>query len=151
MERPWSLASLCVRSGVSLCAISIPCVFCGNLLSFEDRVSFDFKVLQVSWKNGLPHACCTSCARSICSREVSQYTSEEISYRQFVQRVGQGFYWIPVRCTCCLGLVTTTQKIQALYRRQKFKKVRGRWRTLCTYCAESDNDWERRYFERHRS
>nr|UYL89589.1 E6 protein [Canine papillomavirus] len=149
MDRPWSLAGFCVRSGISLCELQVPCVFCGSTLNFEDRVAFDFKGLQISWKNNQPHACCTACARSICTREVGGYTQQVVTYKDFVRLVGAGFYFVPVRCTGCLGLVTTTQKIQALYRRQDFKKVRGRWRTLCTYCAESDNDWERRYFKRH--
>ncbi|AMQ81153.1 E6 [Canis familiaris papillomavirus 20] len=149
MERPWSVAGLSVRSGVPLCQLEIPCVFCGLLLDFQDRVAFDCKGLQLTWKHGRPHGCCTICSRDICRREVPVYTQETLDFRTFVQRAGSGFYYIPVRCTNCLGLVTATQKIQALYRRQPFLKVRGRWRTLCTYCAESDNDWERRYFERH--
>ncbi|AEP82748.1 E6 [Canis familiaris papillomavirus 11] len=149
MERPWSVAGLSVCSGVPMCQLQIPCVFCGTLLDHADRVAFDFKGFQLTWKHGHPHGICTPCSRDICRREVSGYTQERVDYRTFVYRLGPGFYYVPVRCTCCLGLVTATQKIQALWRRQEFYKVRGRWRTQCTYCAESDNDWERRYFERH--
>ncbi|ACU27450.1 E6 [Canis familiaris papillomavirus 5] len=150
MERPWSLAGLSLRSGVPFCHLHVPCVFCGIPLDYEDRVAFDYKAFQVTWKNGQPHGFCTRCSRNLAQHEVGFFTQEELTYKEFVQRLGAGFYYVPVRCTICYGLVTATQKIEALYRRQTFKKVRGRWRTPCNNCAQSDNnDWERRYFERY--
>ncbi|ABU86868.1 transforming protein [Canis familiaris papillomavirus 4] len=149
MARPWSVAGLCAQTGTSFENIRLPCVFCKQWMDRDDCAAFDFKILQLSWKGGRPHGCCTACARSIAQRETARFTSEVITHKDFVDRVGFGLWFIPVRCPICLSLVSAIQKLAAITRKQKFVKVRGRWRTLCTLCTESDNDWERRHFERH--
>ncbi|AJP70541.1 E6 [Canis familiaris papillomavirus 16] len=151
MARPWSVAGLCSQWGATLNDIPLPCVFCGELIDFDDKVAFDFKGLQITWKNRKPHACCTRCARVVCRAEVSEFTEEEVSAWNFYNRVGAGIIYVPVRCTVCLAVVTNTQKLAALQNRQNFKKVRGRWRTECSNCAGSEDDWERRYFKGHSS
>ncbi|UZP65142.1 E6 [Canine papillomavirus type 24] len=149
MARPWSIAGLCAYTGTPIEEIRLPCVFCRRILGREDCLAFDVKVLQLSWKGNSPHACCTPCSRSISQRETAGFTSEIISADEFRRRIGFGIWYIPVRCPLCLSLVSARQKIAAIAKGQKFIQVRGRWRTICTFCTESDNDWERRHFERH--
>lgn len=125
---------LCVLNGCTLETLSVPCLFCRSLLSFQDITNFIIKRLRVVLRDNTFYAACSACLRLSAAYEHKHY-SQCIATPDFIKYVCNGDPTkLNVRCVACMKKLDCIEVIDNLQSEAAFTLVRGIWRANCRLC-----------------
>ncbi|ALX18463.1 E6 protein [Rusa timorensis papillomavirus 1] len=132
---PHSVLLLAERLGVSPEDLLISCRFCCWFMTFEDLMHFDWKGLQLIWRNGNVFGCCRGCSRIVAYEEHQQFCTHELLGADLIDLVKVPLHLIFIRCVQCLKQLSFAEKLDIIARNDKFCCIRGAWRGRCRVCA----------------
>ncbi|ADQ39299.1 E6 [Macaca fascicularis papillomavirus 2] len=134
--RPLSATALAEELGIGIKDLQVPCNFCHSTLSGADVLAFDYKCLNLLWKEGVAYAACSPCCAATAAYEVQVHYEFSV-YGREIERITNTPLWnIIVRCWNCLKLLDLLEKNDICARRQQFHRVRGGWKGNCRHCRE---------------
>lgn len=125
---------LCLLNGCTLETLSVPCLFCKSVLSFQDILSFIVKHLRVVYRDNTFYAACSDCLRLSAAFELKQYC-QCVATPDFVKLMCNGdFAKLIVRCVQCMKRLDLIEILDAFESKEEFLLIRSIWRAKCRLC-----------------
>ncbi|AXQ03947.1 E6 [Canine papillomavirus 21] len=142
MARPTTVVGLSEALKKQAADVPVPCIFCGGLLTVEDKIRFDFKALCIIWRGDTPYGACIACCKYRARADCVLHAKCTLEGDGVEALCGKSLNCIVVRCTSCLGLLSRREKREACRRHSPFILVRSCWRNTCGDCLDQQNDWK---------
>lgn len=130
------LREYCQTYDISLFDCVLSCVFCKFKLTLTELAEFEEKTLFVTWRDGIPHACCRRCLRLSAKLERERYTTCNTRCNILESVIGKPLSSVHVRCLCCYRLLDIAEKFDLKTGNKEAYLVRGYWRALCRECSK---------------
>lgn len=99
-----------------------------------EKALFDHSEFRIKWIDSTPVACCQVCIRLCGFLEFSKYFECNVLALDVSRSTGRPLREQPVRCKCCLGLLSDAEKRRLERSREFLYQVRGRLRSYCGAC-----------------
>lgn len=132
---PRSILALAEHLRVSPEELVIVCRFCSWPLTWEDLMSFEWKCLQLLWRNGQAFGCCRGCCRMLAFQEHKQFCQREIRGPDLLNLLRLPLHLIFIRCVRCYKVLSYAEKLHIYTSNAVYCCVRGCWRGLCLVCT----------------
>lgn len=133
---PDTLAAYCEVFGLKLTDVRLPCNFCKFYLTEQDLAAFQLKNFNLLWKGPWCFACCRSCTRLSAAFELRTYYQCTCKCEALEGLAKASLKSIPVRCLCCLALLSFVEKLEHLAIGEDFYLVRSNWKGYCRNCIK---------------
>ncbi|AXN57280.1 E6 [Macaca mulatta papillomavirus 2] len=132
--RPKTLLDLCDYCNLSLDILHVICVFCSKVLSTAEVYAFQYKDLNVAWRNNLPYGACALCLEVY--GEIRYRRHREYSYygKSVEEECGKPLEQLYIRCLLCHKPLCDVEKQRHVTHNKHFHKVAGEWRGRCLQC-----------------
>ncbi|QAB08758.1 E6 [Macaca fuscata papillomavirus 2] len=134
VHNPKNVFLLCRNFGLELQDLQLVCVFCTEVLSDVDVVSFAYKELYLVWKKGFPYAACSKCL--VLAAKFRQYRHwQHSAYASTIEaETGVCLDNILVRCYLCRKPLCAVEKAKHVELQRRYHKISGHWRGTCLQC-----------------
>lgn len=140
MDSPGSIYNLCDLYGCSLENLTVKCLFCNCVLSYEDILSFAVKSLRVVVRGDTFYAACVTCLQLSAVYEQRVYC-QCMASASYLKYLCKGNYCeLNVRCLRCIKRLDLTEVLECLENEEDFYLVRCIWRAQCRLC-KGQNAW----------
>lgn len=139
MEGTKSITELAALFKCSTAELQVSCNFCKRNLKAVEKVQFEKYNLSLRWTKGKPFGCCRQCLRLSGQIEFRHYFQRNLLADDIRASTGASVRFQQIRCRGCLKPLTTQEKRRLEKNREFFYLVRGRLRSLCTFCKLSYN------------
>ncbi|AOP12495.1 E6 [Canis familiaris papillomavirus 19] len=134
MAKPMRIGTLCEETGTTLPNILIPCVFCLQFLSEEEKRAFDRKILCLIWKGNRPYGICETCCRHKALLDCINNRDCCLEADGVLALFNKPLSALIVRCMYCLRPLTLEEKNLCTANGLPFMLVRRHWRNICPTC-----------------
>lgn len=134
MDSRVTLLDYCTVNNVTLDCLCIPCVFCNNNLSFQDKCSFVVKNLRIVFRANIAFACCGSCLKNVAYYELCKYYRCSADGSNLDVLSGKCLKELVVRCLSCMKELEYIEKLEHSAKGELFHLVRHFWRGVCRHC-----------------
>nr|AYA93792.1 MAG: E6 protein [Human papillomavirus] len=135
---PTSLREYCSYFRISFLDLKLHCIFCKGICDLVDLAHFVQKELKVVWRHNTPYACCNNCLK-LCARYESEHHAVcSVKAENLHGLIGLSLQEICVRCNYCLGVLTSSEKVDLITSGRYTWLVRGYWRAICSRCSKRE-------------
>ncbi|AXN57287.1 E6 [Macaca mulatta papillomavirus 3] len=131
---PKNIFLLCKEFGLELQDLRLVCVFCANVLTDAEVVSYAYKELDVVWRKQYPFGACARCL--LAAGILRQFRRWNYSaYSTTVeQETGQSVDTLFVRCYLCHKPLCHVEKAKHVEEQRRYHKIAGNWTGTCLQC-----------------
>nr|AYA93944.1 MAG: E6 protein [Human papillomavirus] len=135
---PTCLKEYCEYFGICFFDLNLKCIFCRCTCELVDLALFFQKNLRLVWRTNVPFACCNRCLELCARYESERYSVCSVKAENLHALIHIPLQDVLLRCNYCLGLLTSSEKVDLTTRGRYCWLVRGHWRAICSKCSQKE-------------
>ncbi|QYI89575.1 E6 early protein [Bos taurus papillomavirus 40] len=132
MEYPSSISDYALAFDILFDSVVVFCKFCSNPLNYFDLCNFDAKNFRLIWRDLKVYGVCCTCARTSAAFEANSFYSCSYLAKELLR--DSVLSETIIRCLCCLGLLSYSEKLGLVANHSLVHRVRNGWRAVCKFC-----------------
>lgn len=141
---PLCIDEYCNYYQISKETLTLPCIFCKNLVDAFQLSVFQQRQLSLIWRGNTCFAACVRCISSVATLERNKFCQCTVKGEYIEHFTRTPLQNLIVRCLYCMRLLSSEEKIEIIACGGQFMLVRGSWKGTCRQClqdawAESNN------------
>nr|AYA93851.1 MAG: E6 protein [Human papillomavirus] len=131
---PTCLREYCDYFDINFFDLRLLCIFCKQLLDQVDLAKFHKKKLCLVWRGNRAFACCDKCLQLSARYESERHCVCVVKAENLHGLIGVPLQDVLLRCNLCLGVLTTSEKVDLIAGGKLVWLIRGYWRATCSSC-----------------
>lgn len=135
MALPQSILELALYMGKrDIQELDITCFYCGNFLTWADKILHAHCKLSIIWHSGGYYGCCHVCTLVTAKIDFMSNYERVMNVAEVELQADTHIEDLDVRCVKCLRLLNRTEKRDVALSDPDIFLIRGTFRTLCVVC-----------------
>nr|AYA93903.1 MAG: E6 protein [Human papillomavirus] len=137
--KPLCLDEYCNYFGVDITTLTLPCIFCHDIIDALQLSIFRERKLSLVWRGQNCYAACLQCVSNVAKIERERYFQCLLKGEYIEHCTQTPLQSLIVRCLYCMSLLSGAEKIDVIASGGNFCLVRCHWKGVCHKCSQ--NAW----------